>query len=202
MKSKPIVDWLFHPFKFIAGTKALIAGIIVMALISVLAWLCNIHFDGVLAIHMDNPAPYVVHVIYQIVTWLTLTGVFYITAHIISKSETRLIDIAGTMALSQAPLILVTLWGFIPGIHIDLGDIYSLNLNEITLILKDNMGILILNIIIFTISTIWLIALRYNAYTVSANVKGIKAVASFVVAIFVSEIISIIVLYLIKPLII
>jgi hypothetical protein len=197
MKNRILISWLFTPFKFIAGTKALIAGIIVMALISVLSWQSNIRFDGVLDIHMGSSASYLVHAIYQAVTWVTLTWVFYVTARIVSKSETRLIDIAGTMALSQAPLILTALWGFIPGIHIDFGDINLLSLNEIMLILKDNKGILILNMIVFVISTIWVIVLRYNAYTVSANVKGMVAIVSFAVAILVSEIISKIVLYLI-----
>jgi hypothetical protein len=149
---------------------------------------------------MASSAPYPVHAIYQAITWLTLTLVFYATACIVSKSGTRLIDIAGTMALSQAPLIFAALWGFIPGIHIDFGDVDSLSLNEIMLILKDNLGILILNMIVLIIPTIWTIVLRYNAYTVSANVKGMIAVVSFAVAILISEIISKIVLYLIIPL--
>lgn len=200
MKSKPIVDRLFRPFKFIAGTQALIAGIIVMALVSVLAWQSNVHFDGAIDIHLGKSAPYLVHAIYQITTWLTLTLVFYATARIVSKSETRLIDIAGTMALSQAPLILAALWGFIPGMQIDFGDINSMNLEELTLMLKDNIGILTLNVIALMIPTIWAIILKYNAYTVSANVKGMMAVISFVAAILVCEIISKIVLYLIIPL--
>ncbi|MDH6308763.1 hypothetical protein M2451_001329 [Dysgonomonas sp. PFB1-18] len=201
MKNKStIVIWLFRPFTYIAGVKALLAGIAVMALISILGYLSYTHFDGIIDIHLNclsSPTPYIIHAFYQLSTLIILTAVFYITARVASKSETRLIDIAGTMALSQAPLIIAALLGFIPSFHVC---IESLNTDIIT-VLQANIIPVMISAVVFMIFSIWSIILKYNAYSVSANLKGAKAWISFAVALLICEIISKIVLYQIVPLI-
>lgn len=196
MKNETLTDWLFRPFKFIAGGKALVLGIAVMAIVSVLGYFSNIHFSGALDIKMGGPAPYFVHACYQAVTWIVLTLTLYITAVFISKSGVRIIDMAGTVALSQAPLILAALWGFLPVAHIDMGDIRSLQLDELMLELKDNMAFLILNAFVLFIPVVWKIILLYNAYTISANLKGSKAIGMFILALFIAEILSLVALYM------
>lgn len=202
MKDNTITSWLFTPFKYIAGLKALIIGLIVMLILSLLGYFSNTNFDGALDIHygcLDTTTPYIIHMIYQLVGWLSLTVVFYITARIITKSTVRLIDIASTMALSKAPLILAALVGFIPSFHICLGDLDSQNIVAITDLLKNNIIMLSVLGIITIILSIWSILLMYNAYSVSANVKGIAGIASFIIALIIAEILSLVTLYLIIP---
>lgn len=182
MKNKStLVTWLFRPFTYIAGSKALVSGIIVLAILSVAGYLSNIHFDGIIDIHLGNPeasTPYIIHAFYQLSTWFILTIVFYITARIASKSETRLIDIAGTMALSQIPpLIFAALAGFMPFLHFSMGDMNTMTMAAIMENLKENIIPLTVGTIIFMVFTIWSVILKYNAYSVSANLKG--AVAGF-----------------------
>ena len=56
MKSKSsVASWLFKPFQYIAGTKALILGLIVMLLLSVLGYLGNTHFNGVIGMQYAPP---------------------------------------------------------------------------------------------------------------------------------------------------
>ena len=198
--NKSVANWLFKPFTYIAGGKALIAGLVVIAVISVLGYLSGTHFDGVLDIHtgcFGESAPYWKHALFQASTWLILTTVFYITARIVTKSETRLIDIAGTMALSQAPLLFAALLGFIPSLHICLGNMDALTIEEMMSILKDNMGTLIIISVVYIIFTIWSVILKYNAYSVSVNVKGVIGISTFIAALLVAEIISKIFLYIV-----
>jgi len=198
-----ITTWLFKPFKFIAGSKALIIGIVLMSLISVLGYFSNTHFDGVLDIHYgcpEIPSPYINHALYQLIGWGTLTIVFYITARIVTKSDIRFIDIAGTLALAQAPLILAAVSGFIPSVHICLGDLNTTSLAEMASVLKENILMLSISGLVMTVIVIWSILLKYNAYSVSANVKGAIGIVSFIIALVISEIISKVLLYLILPL--
>lgn len=143
---KEINTWLFNPFKYIAGSRALIIGIIIIIIISVLGYFTDTHFDGVLDIHYscaDITTPYIVHLCYQLINWGTLTLVFYTTARILSKSNPRFIDIAGTLALSQAPLILAALVGFYPGIHLCFDNIDSATLHDLLSELMNNIAIII-----------------------------------------------------------
>ncbi len=205
MKNKTsIITWLFAPFKYIAGVKALAAGIPVMALISYIAYHSNVYFDGALDIHVgaaQQTAPYLLHAFYQLCAWSSLSLVFYITGRIVTKTSVRLIDIIGTLALSQAPLIFAALWGFIPFSHVDFGnpDIQSLTVNDLIGIFTENFLPLMISALVMVVFNVWSIILKYNAYSVSANVKGVKGGVSFAVALIAAEILSKILIAVISP---
>lgn len=203
MKSNPrISDWLFKPFQFIAGTKALILGMAVMLLLSILGYIGNTHFNGVIGMQYvptSTPTPYIVHAVYQVIALFSMTVVFYITARIVSKSSVRLIDIAGTMALSQVPHILFALIGLVMAVHLDLGNINTMNITEMMDILKENM-LMLTAVGIFSVLIIaWSITLKYNAYSISGNIKGVVGGISFTIALIISEILSKILIYIIVP---
>lgn len=191
------VKWLFRPFTFIAGTKALILGLIVMALLSILGYVSGTHFDGAIDIHygptVGSGLPYIVHAFYQAGGWLLLTVVFYVTARIVSKSSVRLIDMAGTLALSQTPLLLAALWGFAPIAHIDLGNAGALQLDELQKILLDSIHIIWLNAVVVIIPAVWTLILKYNAFSVSSNLKGYKGITVYCIALLIAEILSVII---------
>lgn len=202
-KENKIASWLFNPFKYIAGTKALIGGIIAMAIISVFGYLSNTHFDGVLDIHYGCATistPYIIHAMYQIIGWVSITVVFYITARIATKSDIRFIDIAGTLAFSQIPLIFAALTGFLPGIHLCFDNLDAMNINDMLLMLKDNIGMLIISGTICILFIIWSIILKYKAYSTSANIKGVVGGATFALALIISEVVSKLLMYFILPL--
>jgi hypothetical protein len=48
-----------------------------------------------------------------------------------------------------------------------------------------------------TLIVIWSVVLKYNAYSVSANVKGIVGAGSFIIGLIVAEILSKILIYII-----
>lgn len=199
---KEMNTWLFNPFKYVAGSKALIIGLIIILIVSALGYFTNTHFDGVLDIHYgcDNtPSPYMVHLCYQLVNWASMIIVFYATARIFSKSSPRLIDISGTLALSQAPLVFAAIIGFYPDIHLCFGNLDTSSVNDLLFVIKENIVMLTIAGLACTLFVIWSIILKYKAYSVSANIKGVIGGVSFGVALIVSEIVSKIILFLIIP---
>jgi len=91
-----------------------------------------------------------------------------------SKSRLRAIDVAGTMALARTPMLLVVAICFLPVVPVSLYDV-SRN---------------IIFLLICIPFMIWMVALMYNAYTVSCHLKGNKAVVSFIGALVIAEIVS------------
>lgn len=204
MKNRTLRSWLFTPFKFIAGSKALIIGIIVLAILSIFGYLGNVHFGGIIGPSIadsSSESPYILHACYQLSAWISMTSVFYVTARIVSKTSVRLIDIAGTMAVSQAPFILVALLGLFPDVHLHIGDPNSANIHEIMQVVKENLVMIATISIISILVMVWSIVLKYNAYTVSANIKGITGGISFTVAIILCEILSRLINYIVITLI-
>ena len=50
-------QWLFNPFRFVAGYKALLSGLVIILLSAFVGSLGNTHFDGVLDVHIGLTAP-------------------------------------------------------------------------------------------------------------------------------------------------
>lgn len=204
MKNKhTLKDWLINPFRYIAGEKALIIGLAVLLLISVLSYYGNVNFGGALGgsiAEKNFRMDYKYHLLHQIVIWICMTIVFYIVARIVSKSSVRLIDIAGTLAMAQAPFILFAALGLIPSAHIELGNPAETDLQTINNVLKDNIVMLSIIGLAGIIIMVWSAVLKYKAFSTSANIKGGIGIASFFVGLIICEILSQVCNYLINKL--
>jgi hypothetical protein len=173
--------YMFNPFKYIAGGKALAVGWGIMLLTTGIAYAGTTHFDGVIDAHTGIAAPFMIFVLDGFIAWALTVIFFYASALLFSASAVRLIDIAGTMALARAPMALVAclLLAMPP-----LGDIHQRkDIHDIgSGVLLISLGALVL--------TIWMIVLMYNAFTVSANLKGKQAIWIFIVTLVIAEIAS------------
>jgi len=178
--------WLFNPFTYIAGGRALIIGLIVMTITLSTAFYSNTHFDGAIDAHIGLQAPFLLYVFEQLIAWGSVVLIFFLAGMILSSSRFRFIDIAGTAALARAPMLLVAIAGFIPALHNAKPD----HIDNTVIALS----------FIMLIPIIWLIALLYNAFTISINVKGTKAIAGFITALILAEVLSVSLNHLIQPL--
>jgi hypothetical protein len=168
-------NWLFNPFRYIAGWTALGWGWSIMLLTGSIAWYSKTHFDAAIDVHVGLSFPFWVSLIEQLADWGFLVICFFIAGRLIAAGRFRFIDIAGTVALARAPYLCCAIIGFIlppfPGI-------------------KDISPGLILGALAELVFAVWMIALLYQAFTISCNVKGGKAIASFVIAVLAAEFLS------------
>ncbi len=167
--------WLFNPFVFIAGWQALGFGLLLMAVTCVIAFFSKTHFDGVIDIHFGTSFPFWMAVFEQLNVWIISIILFYTTGLILSKSKIRLIDIAGTLALARAPMLVPAIIGFAPILH--------------RLPTANNLAGIALWSLALVLFSIWMIALMYNAFIISCNLKGSKAIVGFIISIIFAEII-------------
>jgi hypothetical protein len=168
--------WLFNPFVYVAGTRALLIGIAVMAVTAVIGVHSNAHFDGVIDMHAGRITPA------QLIDWGLVVVLFYAAGLLFSRSSIRFIDVAGTMALARWPMIFCALLSF--GIP-PLGQVHTLD-EVLKAITPTAIAIGLLGLVF----TIWMIALMYNAFKVSCNMKGGEAIGTFIVALLIAEVLS------------
>lgn len=167
--------WLFNPFVYIAGWQALLIGWLSMAFIAIISFYSNTHFDGAIDIHhVAFSEKLIIYVLEQLIAWICPMFVFFILAHFISRSKFRLLDIAGTFAIARIPTVFAALVGFVPFLQQakTIGPFF-----------------IIINLLIVIVS-IWMIALMYNGFSVSINVKGNKAVIGFIGGLIIAEVLS------------
>ena len=170
---------LINPFERIAGWKALAIGLFFISLTAILGNMNNLLFDRITYLtirpHTLGMAFYA-----QGINWIIVSLVMLIAGKIFSKSKIRIIDIAGTMALSRAPLLLIVLAGFLPFFSNIISDLYKLIFFSLLCVIP---------------SIIWTVALMYRAYSVSCNLKETRGVLSFVGALITAEILSLIIFF-------
>ena len=160
-------NWLINPFERIAGWKALAIGLCFMSLIAILGKINHLFFGRIFTVAF-YPHTFFQAFYNQIIIWGVLFIVMWIAGKIFSKSKSRIIDVAGTMALSRVPMLLVVLLGFIPFFSKGIPTIFNL---------------------LCIILLIWTAVLMYNAYSVSCNLNGLRGILSFIGASVTAEII-------------
>ena len=176
---------LINPFERIAGWQALFIGLAAMALTAVIGKINNVAFDGVLDVHGGATFSFLASFAMQAVNFLALFLTMWLAGICFSKTKFRAIDVAGTMALSRVPMLALAIICFLPIVPASVYDIPRM----------------IIFMLVYLFFAIWMIALMYNAYTVSCNLKGARAVVSFIGALAVAEILSkIILIFLLKGL--
>lgn len=173
----------YNPFTYVAGGKSLITGLVIILITSWLGSLNNLHFDGLFDVHFGASKPLWFFAMEVVADWFVFSLVLYISARILSASKVRAVDIFGTQALARFPMLFIAILCFIPYFQFTFNGIPQIDLR------------LLLFIIVTMFFTIWMVALMYNAYSISANLKGPKAIVSFIVSIILSEIIVKILLF-------
>ena len=164
-----MIKKFINPFEYIAGVNSLGLGILILLLTSVIGYFSNTHFPDLISVKV------------------------YLAAIIFSKSSIRLIDIFGTQALARSPYLFASLVGFSNSMntfgrylvwtYMKQGEPVDITTFQIIIALMLTVFVILL--------TIWLIILMFNAFKVSANLKGIKLSIIFIVVLIISMIFSV-----------
>jgi len=181
--------WLYNPFEYVAGWKALLTGLAGMAAATYVGTLNHTHFDGVLDVHTGMQTKAALHYLESLVSWLFPALLFYIAGRIFSSSAIRAVDVFGTMALARLPLMLTVFVGFIPAMQ-EMASLEVSSVKEATARLMELLPWLLPAILLLVVAEIWTVTLLYHAYRVSCNVKGQRGVVSFVAVLLLAEIFS------------
>jgi len=187
---------IYNPFKKIAGWEAFGIGIILLCITTVLGYYSNTVFYGISA-QIVNSVTWSKIFLLQFTGLFITVAVMYATA-LLSAKHIRFQDILGTVTLSKYPLVLMVL------LNIFLGDKMMETTNKLlevtgTLSTTDayrifddfsmsDFSIIMLFALVSLVLLVWEIALLFNAFKVSTNLKGTKCTLLFIAAVLVSEI--------------
>lgn len=182
---------LSNPFVTFAGPNALIAGLVALLITSVTGWLWQTRFDGVLDIHFGKQFSYHIYLFDLIISYTSLTLVLYVAGLIFSRSVIRLIDVAGTVALARAPLMIAPLANTFSNSEAISEYMTSMLTGEEIPQPELWQSVLFgFSTLIIIALTVYVVILTYRAFSISVNLKGNKAVLIFIICILISEVLS------------
>lgn len=187
-----MIKKLINPFESIAGSKSLIWGLLIILATSIIGYFSNTHFPGIISVKTAPDFSVSYFIIQGFLNWVVVSTFFYVASILISKSSVRAIDIYGTQALSRTPYLFASFIGFFSAIE-KFGKYLMWNLmqkGEPTEITTVGIVVAILLMAITLLLTIWLIVLMFNAFKISANLKGNKLSLIFIVVLIASMLAS------------
>lgn len=177
-----MITKLINPFRYLAGTRALILGLAAILATAVIGYFSKTNFPDVISTKVGYSQPLYIGIINNLCNWIALSSILYIASLIFSKSKVRPIDVFGTQALARFPYLLVSTTGFAwNALGVDLKK--SLSPVEITIIIP----ILLISVML----TVWLVVLMYNAFRESSNIKGNKSILIYTVSLLLAVALSI-----------
>jgi len=189
---RDIRTWLFNPFHYIAGGKAMAIGLVFLLLTGFVGFLSNSHFDGVLDFHTGAPATLWISMSEGLIDWLVMGLLLFIGGNIISRSRVRVVDVFGTQVLARFPMLVTAVFALLPGYKHFAGHLaaqYVKTLPDIQTSSADTV-VFAITILVAILMLIWMVTLMYRAFSVSCNVKGGKAIGVFITSLIIGEVLS------------
>ena len=169
---------LFNPFRYIAGAKALIFGLVFIVASTLLLYSGGFIQDSYIHIGMAE-APLWHVATMHFIWWLLPALLLYLCGLALSKSKIRIIDILGTTAFAQLILLLMIAPMLLPVVMNNmLESVASLQTGAVPDMAEFTPMIIysIWSLIYLVLFYIW----NYNAFAVSCNVGGWKAIVAFI----------------------
>lgn len=169
---------LFNPFRYIAGAKALTMGYLFIVASALMLYSGNLIQDSYIHISMAE-ASFLNVLGMQTIWWIIPAVLLYLCGLLLSKSKIRIIDILGTTAFAQIILLLMIAPMLLPVVMNNmLESVASLQSGAIIepTSLMPTMIYSIWSMICLILFYIW----NYNAFAVSCNVGGWKAIVAFI----------------------
>jgi hypothetical protein len=184
---------LFNPTYYVAGTSALVLGVVFILLTGFVGSFGNTHLNAVLDVNIGQPAALWVFFAEGLINWLAVAVPLYVAGRLFSRSRNvRLVDVFGTQALARAPMLFAMLASLLPPFPRAAASLHTGAPRPTLASFTNNPDLVArMGVMIFVVLMIvWMVTLMYRAYTSSCNVKGPRAIASFIVALLVGELAS------------
>ena len=181
---------IFNPFEKISEKKLLLIGITSMLVGATLGYLFNARYDGVFDLHFEKNTSYF-NALLDILISVSTTCILLLAVGKYTNSKTRLIDIFNACSMAKIPFYVLTLFNINNWIYYSSEKLVeSLQHNLMKMpSLSEFVPVLLFSML--TILGLVLSALLlFNGYKVATNAKGTKSIGLFVVALFLSEIFS------------
>mgnify|MGYP006975244099 FL=1 len=181
---------IFNPFEKISEKKLLLIGITSMLVGATLGYLFNVRYDGVFDLHFEKNTSYF-NALLDILISVSTTCILLLAVGKYTNSKTRLIDIFNACSMAKIPFYVLTLFNINNWIYYSSEKLVeSLQHNLMKMpSLSEFVPVLLFSML--TILGLVLSALLlFNGYKVATNAKGTKSIGLFVVALFLAEIFS------------
>lgn len=179
---KQWVRFLINPFERIAGFQALGWGLLALVVSTIISYISGWHYHGLLHFGAAPSAAWWCFAVEHLVVWIVPAALFYIGGLVLSRSRIRPVDVFGTVAFAQAPLVFMNAVNALPPVQ-HLTEI-NVTLQPMELIAQPGFLLGVWLSLVGFIFLVWVLVWMFKALKVSCNLKGYPLGILYCVAVF------------------
>lgn len=187
LREMTVARWLFNPFVRIGGERALTIGLTGIVLSGLVAAAGEVHFGGLLRLSTGFSVPSWVPVVEGLVIWSVMSALFILVSLLIAPRTVRVVDTAGTQALARAPLLLAVVAHLPASVREGNREFVAAALDGRLVLPTAGTSVAA---VVSGVCAVWMVALMWKAFAVSCNQRGGRAVALFVAAVIVGDVVT------------
>ncbi len=178
--------FLVNPFERIAGFQALGWGLLAMVVSMVICYFSGWHYHGLLHFGPAQNSAWWCFAVENLAVWIVPAALFYVGGLILSRSRIRPVDVFGTVAFAQSPLIFMNVVDALPPVQrlVEM----DMTLSPTELIAQPGFLVGVWLSLISLIFLVWALAWMYKALKVSCNLKGYPLGILYCVAVFCGDV--------------
>jgi len=187
------MDWriLYNPLAVLGRGTGLAVAILVIVVLTAVAWWGGVHLDGALDLHLTVKPPSGPLIIGEsLIDWLSLGLLLFVASRIFGGNGGAGAFLAG-VGLSRFPYILAAIIGSKPVLGKAMQAAVSVGRETVTVRPQAFMtpGLIIGSLAMLGL-IIWSIVILYLGYKEASRLQGGKTAASFVIGLIVAELVS------------
>lgn len=175
---------IVNPFRYVAGVESLAIGAAGAVAAAALCAVSGQAFDGMLHIHFAG-VTFLGALARQAVMWMTFASLLWLSAAAMSKSSVRAVDIYGTNLMARLPLVVLLALGLMPGMEW-LREVTPATPVEEIAVHAVSPAMLLYGVASLAVLA-WFFYWSCEAFAVSANLRGWRAVGQFAVCYVAAE---------------
>ena len=168
---------ILNPFRYIAGAKSLIRGLVVMAATSLLLYTSGWVQDSYCHFAIAAKPLWEVAAM-QLLWWVIPSMLLYVCGLVLSPSRIRIVDVFGTQAFCQILMLLMAAPLALPTVSRTMTEIIDITLSggiPASNIMATMMIYAVCSVVIMILYFVW----SYRAFATSCNISGAKAIITF-----------------------
>ncbi len=182
---------LLNPFYRIAGYQALVWGVVGILIATAISYLAHAHCHGLMHFGGAPNQAWWCYVVEHLTIWLVPALLIYVTSLFLSKSHVRPIDVLGTIAFAELPLVLMALVSLTPAMR-RLNEMTSLVVSDVQTMVSDSGFMLAMTIsgIVSLFVFVWMLYWMFKAVAISCNLKGGRLWAVYLIGVLGGDFLS------------
>ena len=168
---------ILNPFRYIAGAKSLIIGLVVIAATSLLLYTSGWVQDSYCHFAIAAKPLWEVAAM-QLLWWVIPSVLLYVCGLVLSPSRIRAVDVFGTQAFCQILVLLMAAPLALPTVSRTMTEIIDITLSggiPSSNIMASMMIYAVCSMVIMILYFVW----SYRAFATSCNISGAKAIIAF-----------------------